>query len=117
MTALTFADPTPDALPLHLVTKERFGVWLSLLDEKTRAWVEAAEFEGGATTRAITHILARAKAAKIPTGIFCGNGDVAKRRLDEGFDLVTPGNDFNTLMDSMQREIAKALAWRKHSEP
>ena len=48
MTALTFADPTPDALPLHLVTKERFGVWLSLLDEKTRAWVEAAEFEGGA---------------------------------------------------------------------
>ena len=76
-----------------------------------------AEFEGGATTRAITHILARAKAAKIPTGIFCGNGDVAKRRLDEGFDLVTPGNDFNTLMDSMQREIAKALAWRKHSEP
>ncbi len=48
MTALTFADPTPDALPLHLVTKERFGVWLSLLDETTRAWVEATNFSGGA---------------------------------------------------------------------
>ena len=48
MTALTFADPTPDALPLHLITKERFGVWLSLLDEQTRAWVEATDFRGAA---------------------------------------------------------------------
>ena len=55
------------------------------------------------------HILDRAKSAKVPTGIFCGDGDLSKRRLKEGFDLVTPGNDFNTLMAAMQREIAKCL--------
>jgi 4-hydroxy-2-oxoheptanedioate aldolase len=66
-----------------------------------------AELHDSATSNAITHILDRAKAAGVPTGIFCADGDVAKRRLAEGFNLVTPGNDFNTLMAAMQREIRK----------
>ena len=68
-----------------------------------------AELHDSATSKAIIHILDRAKSAKVPTGIFCGDGDLSKRRLKEGFDLVTPGNDFNTLMAAMQREIAKCL--------
>jgi 4-hydroxy-2-oxoheptanedioate aldolase len=66
-----------------------------------------AELQDSATSEAIARILERAKAAKVPTGIFCGCGDLSRRRLAEGFDLVTPGNDFNTLMAAMQREIAK----------
>ena len=66
-----------------------------------------AELQDSATSKAIAHILDRAKAASLPTGIFCGDGDLSKRRLAEGFELVTPGNDFNTLMAAMQREIGK----------
>lgn len=66
-----------------------------------------AELQDSATSKAITHILERAKAAKVPAGIFCSDGDLSKRRLAEGFNLVTPGNDFNTLMAAMQREIGK----------
>ncbi|MDJ0639885.1 MAG: aldolase/citrate lyase family protein [Paracoccaceae bacterium] len=66
-----------------------------------------AELLDSATSKAVAHILERAKSAKVPTGIFCGDGDLSKRRLEEGFDLVTPGNDFNTLMAAMQREIIK----------
>ena len=69
-----------------------------------------AELQDSETSKAIAHILERAKAAEVPTGIFCGDGDLSKRRLAEGFDLVTPGNDFNTLMAAMQREIERSLA-------
>ncbi|MXQ09395.1 leucyl aminopeptidase family protein [Alphaproteobacteria bacterium GH1-50] len=48
MTHIRFADPTPDALPLHLVTKEAFKVWVSLLDAPLRAWVEASGFKANA---------------------------------------------------------------------
>lgn len=65
-----------------------------------------AELQNGKTAKAISHILARAKAARVPTGIFCGDGALAKRRMAEGFDLVTPNNDFNTLMAAMRQEIA-----------
>ncbi|WP_425038652.1 HpcH/HpaI aldolase family protein [Primorskyibacter sp. S187A] len=66
-----------------------------------------AEMQDGKTSAAIAHILARAKAAGVPTGIFCSGGELAQRRIKEGFDLVTPNNDFNTLMAAMQNEIAK----------
>lgn len=60
-----------------------------------------AELNEGATKDAIKHILSRAKSAGISTGIFCGDAELAKRRADEGFDLVTPGNDFGLLMSAM----------------
>ena len=69
-----------------------------------------AETKGGKTTAAIDHILKRAKSAGVPTGIFCADGDLARRRIKQGFDLVTPNNDFNTLMAAMQSEIARCLA-------
>lgn len=64
-----------------------------------------AELNGGATTAAIAEILQRAKAAKVATGIFCGDAVLARKRLDEGFDLVTPGNDFNLLMGAMSEAV------------
>lgn len=68
-----------------------------------------AELRPGKTAEAIAHILSRAKAANVPAGIFCGNGAQAQQRLKEGFDLVTPGNDFNTLMGAMSGVIAATL--------
>ena len=65
-----------------------------------------AELAESATSKAIDHILARAKSAGVATGIFCGDGALARQRLAEGFDLVTPGNDFNLLMGAMTRAIA-----------
>ena len=41
-------------------------------------------------------------------GIFCSNGAAAARRLAEGFDLVTPGNDMALLRKVMSAEIATA---------
>ncbi len=69
-----------------------------------------ADSHDSETSKAIAHILNRAKSAKVPTGIFCSNGEMANRRLCEGFDLVTPGNDFNVLMTGMQLEIQKSLS-------
>ena len=68
-----------------------------------------AELQDSATSKAIAQILERAKAANVPAGVFCSDGDLSKRRLAEGFKLVTPGNDFNMLMAAMQREIGKCL--------
>jgi len=65
-----------------------------------------AELEDGATSEAIAHILQRAKAANVATGIFCGDAPLAQRRLREGFDLVTPGNDFGLLMGAMSHAVA-----------
>lgn len=69
-----------------------------------------ADLSNGATSRAIEHILARAKSAGVPTGIFCNDGVQAKSRIAEGFDLVTPGNDFNLLMGAMRSEVQTSLS-------
>ncbi|MDD9717986.1 aldolase/citrate lyase family protein [Dinoroseobacter sp. PD6] len=66
-----------------------------------------AERHPGATTDAIAHVLDRARAAGVATGIFCADGALSRQRLTEGFDLVTPGNDFNLLMGAMSAAIAE----------
>lgn len=63
----------------------------------------------GARTRAeaaIAHVLARARLAGVATGIFCSDADDASRRLDQGFDLVTPGNDMGLLKTAAVNAIA-----------
>lgn len=67
-----------------------------------------AEHGPSATTDAITDIVRRAKAANVPTGIFCSGSDVAKARIAQGFDLVTPGNDFSLLMGAMTKAVASS---------
>jgi 4-hydroxy-2-oxoheptanedioate aldolase len=64
-------------------------------------------------TGAIARIqAATAKAGKI-SGIFCSGGAGAARRVREGFDLVTPGNDAMLLkgaIASSLREVKAAQA-------
>lgn len=73
----------------------------------------ALAFDGlvvGARPRAeaaIAHVLARARVAGVATGIFCADADDACRRLDQGFNLVTPGNDMGFLKSAAVRAIAR----------
>lgn len=67
-----------------------------------------AELNGGTTAKAISYILERAKAARVSTGIFCSDASLAGKRLREGFDLVTPGNDFALLMGAMSAAVTRA---------
>ncbi len=69
-----------------------------------------AERERGRTADAIAHILERARSKGVATGIFCADADMAARRRAEGFDLVTPGNDFGTLMRAMRDAVATTRA-------
>lgn len=50
------------------------------------------------TSKTIAHVLSKAKAMGIPAGIFCFDHVSCSARLDEGFQFVTPGNDFGLLM-------------------
>jgi 4-hydroxy-2-oxoheptanedioate aldolase len=61
------------------------------------------------TETAIALVLKRAKAAGIPVGIFCASADEADDRLAQGFNLVTPGNDFGTLMKTNRANVAQLL--------
>lgn len=57
-----------------------------------------SEPQGTKAAKAIEHVLARAKAQEKKVGIFCSGPQAAAERRAQGYDLVTPGNDFGTLM-------------------
>lgn len=46
---------------------------------------------------AIARVLQATRERGLLAGIFCSDGEAARARLDEGFHLVTPGNDANAL--------------------
>lgn len=55
---------------------------------------------------AMAHCLATAKAAGKRVGLYCPDGTVARRRADEGYDLVSLGGDAHHLACAYRREIA-----------
>ena len=68
----------------------------------------ASESDDPMLVYAIERSRARATGAGLITGIFCSNGAGAARRVSEGFDLVTPGNDAGALRASLSAGIAAA---------
>lgn len=56
-------------------------------------------------TDAIARIQAASAAAGKLSGIFCGSGAGAARRVREGFDLVTPGNDAMLLKSAISQAL------------
>jgi 2-keto-3-deoxy-L-rhamnonate aldolase RhmA len=48
--------------------------------------------------------------AGLISGIFCSGGAAAARRIAEGFDLVTPGNDAGTLKAAGAQAVDAARA-------
>lgn len=69
-----------------------------------------AEVRPSKTSEAISHMLARAKAAKVPVGIFCSSAQVARQRIAESFALVTPGNDFALATQGMSDAVMQSRA-------
>ena len=59
---------------------------------------------------ALIHVLEAAKRRGIPVGIFCASGEEARTRVEQGFSLVTPGNDFAHLSRSMRDAVRITLA-------
>ena len=59
---------------------------------------------------ALTRVLAAARQRDIPVGIFCGSGEEARTRVEQGFSLVTPGNDFAHLTRSHRDAVRVILA-------
>lgn len=58
---------------------------------------------------ALIHVLNAANKRGIPAGIFCGSGEEARQRIEQGFRLVTPGNDFGHLARSMREAVRVTL--------
>lgn len=58
---------------------------------------------------ALMHVLNAATKRGIPAGIFCGSGEEARQRIEQGFRLVTPGNDFGHLARSMREAVRVTL--------
>jgi len=58
---------------------------------------------------ALLDVLAAAKRRGVPVGIFCGSGEEARKRVEQGFHLVTPGNDFGHLTRSMREAVRVTL--------
>lgn len=56
---------------------------------------------------AIAHVLCQAKQRGLFTGIFCSGLDNALQRKEQGFDLVTPGNDAGALRNTYQQFVGK----------
>lgn len=59
---------------------------------------------------ALLHVLSAAKQRGVPVGIFCGSGEEARTRVQQGFNLVTPGNDFAHLSRSMRDAVRVTLS-------
>jgi 4-hydroxy-2-oxoheptanedioate aldolase len=55
----------------------------------------------------IVDLARRTRAAGRIAGIFCSSGEGATRRVDDGFNMVTPGNDVSLLMRGSKDAIAK----------
>lgn len=64
---------------------------------------------------AIAVILEAARKRNLMTGIFCADGDSAQARLQQGFSLVTPGNDVGSLGSELRRRLERSRGGRSLS--
>jgi len=62
----------------------------------------------GEVGRIIEDIRVKTHARNLITGIFCSDGVMARRRLDQGFQIVTPGSDAAILRSSYALQVDAA---------
>ena len=67
-----------------------------------------AEFQEPALEEAIARILAASQSAGRRVGIFCASGENARRRIQQGFDMVIPANDTFHLKSAYGAALAAA---------
>lgn len=68
------------------------------------------EHDDADVMNAIATIRYAAHSNGLVAGIFCASGDLAARRIAEGFALVTPGNDASLLRAAAQNALKSARA-------
>ncbi len=61
----------------------------------------------------IAALARRARERNLVAGIFCSSGDGARRRIVDGFSMVTPGNDVNFLVRGSKEALAAARPGRR----
>ena len=59
-------------------------------------------------TRAVDRIRAAVQARGLLAGIFCSDGQAAQMRLQQGFHLVTPGNDAAVFRAAYTAQVRQA---------
>ena len=62
-----------------------------------------------ASEQAMARVLRAAQARGVPAGIFCADAAEAAARLEQGYALVTPGNDFAHLTRSLSGAVRSLL--------
>ena len=67
-----------------------------------------AEHDHPEVIAAVALVREAVRARGLIAGIFCSDGPAARRRVAEGFGLVTPGNDATTLRLALSRAAAQA---------
>jgi len=73
------------------------GIYIGPNDLALRLGVKPGHMDDPLMQSTVATILTAACKRNLLAGIFCADGDAARARLDEGFHLVTPGNDANAL--------------------
>lgn len=68
----------------------------------------ASEPDDPEVSGAIADLAQRTNAAGKLAGIFCSSGEAARRRIGEGFGMVTPGNDVALLSRAAKEALATA---------
>lgn len=58
---------------------------------------------------AIARILKAAKSAGKTAAIFCSNGEQARQRLEQGFDMVSIATDIGCVIAGMNKELEAAI--------
>lgn len=76
-----------------------------------------AESPEGEVVRAIAHIVDRCRSTGMMAGIFCSGPEAAARRIEEGFGLVTPGNDVGLLSRAARAAVAETRRGAIASSP
>ena len=97
-----------DNLDAILETPGLDGVYVGPNDLALSLGVAPAAQPGAKVEQAIDRILAATITRGLIAGIFCSDGEAARRRLEQGFHLVTPGNDANTLAAASSARVLAA---------
>lgn len=99
-----------DALDAILDTPGLDGIYVGPNDLALSLGSRPGAEGDGPVADAIARILAAAKQRDLIAGIFCSDASLARQRLNEGFHLVTPGNDAAILGQGCKARLQDTLA-------
>lgn len=83
------------------------GIYIGPNDLSLSYGGDPGSFPKGEVGEIVETIRAAAQARGLITGIFCADGDMAAKRLEQGFRLVTPGNDAGILKSNCLLQLEK----------